>query len=51
MEVTREISDERERKLRVRKKGEIVAEGGGGVATVGRDNISERLSIAAFYAN
>lgn len=42
-----------ERKLRVKKRGNSCAEGGKErkVATVERDNISERLSIAAFYAN
>lgn len=49
MKLQREISDERERKRE--KKGGIVAESGGEVATMERGNISERLSIAAFYAN
>lgn len=44
---------EEEKKLRVKKRENSCAEGGreGKIATVERGNISERLSIAAFYAN
>lgn len=52
MKLQREISDERERKITYeKKKRNIVVKGGGEVATMERGNISERLSIAAFYAN
>lgn len=42
------------KKVTRKKKGRIVVrrvEGRGKIATVERGNISERLSIAAFYAN